>query len=70
MGTGATNLHILLVEDNPVAAKSIELKLAAEGHNVFTTDLGEEAIELVGLYDYDIVLLDLSLADMNGMDVL
>jgi two-component system cell cycle response regulator CtrA len=63
-------MHILLVEDNEVAAKSIELKLVAEGHSVFTTDLGEEAIELAGVYDYDLVLLDLSLADMDGMDVL
>jgi len=63
-------MHILLVEDNEVAAKSIELKLTSEGHNVFTTDLGEEAIELVGLYDYDVVLLDLSLDDMSGLDVL
>src|SRR5437868_3737111 len=63
-------MHILLVEDNEVTARSIELKLVAEGHNVFTTDLGEEAIELAGLYDYDIILLDLALADMNGLDVL
>ena len=63
-------MHILLVEDNEVAAKSIELKLTAEGHNVFITDLGEEAIELVGLYDYDVVLLDLELDDMTGLDVL
>ena len=63
-------MHILLVEDNPVAAKSIELKLVAEGHNVFTTDMGEDAIELAGLYDYDLVLLDLDLADMEGLDVL
>jgi len=63
-------MHILLVEDNEVAAKSIELKLTAEGHNVFITDLGEEAIELVGLYDYDVVLLDLELEDMTGLDVL
>jgi len=63
-------MHILLVEDNPVAAKSIELKLTAEGHNVFTTDLGEDAIELADLYDYDLVLLDLDLADMSGLEVL
>ena len=63
-------MHILLVEDNEVAAKSIELKLVAEAHNVFTTDLGEEAIELAGLYDYDLILLDLGLADMDGLDVL
>ncbi len=63
-------MHILLVEDNEVAARSIELKLTAEGHNVFSTDLGEEALELVSLYDYDIVLLDLDLGDMGGLDVL
>ncbi|THD50729.1 response regulator transcription factor [Phenylobacterium sp.] len=63
-------MHILLVEDNPVAAKSIELKLVAEGHNVFTTDLGEDAVELSSVYDYDLVLLDLDLADMEGMEVL
>jgi two-component system cell cycle response regulator CtrA len=63
-------MHILLVEDNPVAAKSIELKLVADGHNVFTTDMGEDAIELTGLYDYDLVLLDLDLSDMDGLDVL
>jgi two-component system cell cycle response regulator CtrA len=63
-------MHILLVEDNPVAAKSIELKLVAEGHNVFVTDLGEDAIELTAVYDYDLMLLDLDLADIEGLDVL
>jgi two-component system cell cycle response regulator CtrA len=63
-------MHILLVEDNPVTAKSIELKLAAEGHNVFLTDMGEDAIELAGLYDYDLMLLDLDLSDMEGLEVL
>jgi two-component system, cell cycle response regulator CtrA len=63
-------MHILLVEDNPVTARSIELKLVAEGHNAFTTDLGEDAIELAGVYDYDVVLLDLELADMSGLEVL
>ena len=63
-------MHILLVEDNPVAAKSIELKLTAEGHNVFVTDMGEDAIELTAVYDYDLVLLDLDLSDMEGLEVL
>src|SRR5436190_5558035 len=63
-------MHVLLVEDNPVGARSIEMKLTAEGHNVFTTDLGEDAIELAELYDYDVVLLDLDLTDMNGLEAL
>jgi two-component system cell cycle response regulator CtrA len=63
-------MHILLVEDNPTTAKSIEMKLVAEGHNVFTTDLGEDAIELCSVYDYDLMLLDLDLTDMEGLEVL
>ena len=63
-------MHILLVEDNEVAARSIEMKLAVEGHNTYVTDLGEEAIELAGLYDYDVILLDLGLDDMSCLDVI
>ena len=63
-------MHILLVEDNPVAAKNVELRLTAEGNNVSVTDLGEEALELAELYDYDVILLDLDLSDMAGIEVL
>ena len=63
-------MHILVVEDTPAAAKSIELRLAADGHNVATTTSGEEAVELASLYDYDLLLLDLDLPDMTGLDVL
>jgi two-component system cell cycle response regulator CtrA len=38
--------------------------------NVYATDLGEEGIDLAKLYDYDLILLDLNLPDMNGHDVL
>jgi two-component system cell cycle response regulator CtrA len=40
--------------------------LKSEGFNVYTTDLGEEGIDLGKLYDYDIILLDLNLPDMHG----
>eukprot|EP01012_Entosiphon_sulcatum_P014487 TRINITY_DN1950_c0_g1_i1.p1 TRINITY_DN1950_c0_g1~~TRINITY_DN1950_c0_g1_i1.p1 ORF type:complete len:238 (+),score=55.58 TRINITY_DN1950_c0_g1_i1:63-776(+) len=63
-------MRVLLIEDDPQISKSIELILGAEGLNVYTTDLGEEGLDLGKLYDYDIILLDLNLPDMSGFDVL
>ncbi|EKE72046.1 response regulator transcription factor CtrA [Celeribacter baekdonensis] len=63
-------MRILLVEDDPTTSKSIELMLSHANLNVYTTDLGEEGIDLAKLYDYDLILLDLGLPDMNGHDVL
>ncbi|MDQ7018468.1 MAG: response regulator transcription factor [Robiginitomaculum sp.] len=63
-------MRVLLVEDDSAIAQSIELMLKSEGFNVYTTDLGEEGVDLGKLYDYDIILLDLGLPDMPGFDVL
>jgi two-component system cell cycle response regulator CtrA len=59
-----------LIEDDPATSKSIELMLGHANFNVYTTDLGEEGIDLAKLYDYDLILLDLVLPDINGHDVL
>ena len=63
-------MRILLIEDDSSMASSIELLLKQEGFNVYTTDLGEEGVDLGKLYDYDLIVLDLSLPDMSGYDVL
>ena len=63
-------MRVLLIEDDSATAHSIELMLKTESFSVYTTDLGEEAIDLGKLYDYDIILLDLNLPDMSGFEVL
>jgi two-component system cell cycle response regulator CtrA len=63
-------MRVLLIEDDSAVAQSIELMLKSESFNVYTTDLGEEGVDLGKLYDYDIILLDLNLPDMSGYDVL
>jgi two-component system cell cycle response regulator CtrA len=52
-------MRVLLVEDDPTTTKSIEMMLTHANLNVYTTDLGEEGIDLAKLYDYDLILLDL-----------
>ena len=63
-------MRVLLVEDDPTTSRSIEMMLTHANLNVYATDLGEEGIDLAKLYDYDLILLDLNLPDMDGHEVL
>src|SRR5271157_1511411 len=63
-------MRVLLIEDDTGVAKSIELMLKVEEIYVYRTDLGEEGVDLGKIYDYDIILLDLTLPDISGYDVL
>lgn len=63
-------MRVLLIKDDNVETEAIRLALKQEGFNVFTTSLGEDGLEQAKIYDYDIVILDLSLPDMPGQAVL
>jgi two-component system cell cycle response regulator CtrA len=63
-------MRVLLVEDDSATAASIELMLRSEGFICDTTDLGEDGLEIGKLYDYDIIILDLMLPDIDGYEVL
>ncbi|MBI4030768.1 MAG: response regulator transcription factor [Proteobacteria bacterium] len=63
-------MRVLLVEDDSSTAKSIEMMLKSEGYIVDLADLGEDGLEIGKIYEYDIIILDLMLPDMDGYEVL
>ncbi|WP_041793636.1 response regulator transcription factor CtrA [Pararhodospirillum photometricum] len=63
-------MRVLVVEDDAATAKSIELVLKREGWVVDTTDSGEDGLEIGKIYDYDIMIVDLMLPDMDGLDLI
>jgi len=63
-------MRVLLIQDELVTARGVMQMLKANGGIVDHVDTGEEALELVRHYDYDIVLLDLMLPDMDGYEVM
>ncbi len=62
-------MRVLLVEDDITAARGVALMLKSTGAVVNHVDTGEEALELARHYDYDIVILDLMLPDIEGFEV-
>ncbi len=63
-------MRVLLVEDDSTTAQSIAMMLRSESYVCDTTDMGEDGLEIGKLYDYDIIILDLMLPDIDGYEVL
>jgi DNA-binding response OmpR family regulator len=62
--------RILVVDDEPGIGKILRIKLNLCGYEVITTTSGAEAIDLVSQKKPDVVLLDILMPDVTGMDVL
>lgn len=62
-------MRVLLIEDDLTTARGLSLMLKSGGAVVDQADTGEEALELARHYDYDVVILDLMLPDMEGYEV-
>lgn len=60
-------LSILIVDDNEKFSENIKDILELKGFNVYTVNSGIEAIELVKQKDYNLVLMDIKMPVMNGI---
>ena len=63
-------MRILLIEDDRAMARTIELMLDEAGFEHETASTGESALEYARTYEFDAILLDLSLPDIHGQEVL
>lgn len=63
-------MRVLVIEDDALTAQSIEFALAPEGIICDKAHLGKEGLEIGQLYDYDLIILDLLLPDIDGYEVL
>ncbi|MBP5856064.1 response regulator transcription factor [Marivibrio halodurans] len=63
-------MRVLLVEDDDLTARSVEMMLQSEGFVVDTSDMGEDGLEIGKIYEYDLIILDIMLPDIDGYEVL
>ncbi len=62
-------MKVLVVEDDPAVRRSLERSLAFEGYEVVTATDGVEGLEAVDLHAPDVVVLDLGLPRLDGLEV-
>jgi CheY-like chemotaxis protein len=70
MGGDAMAYRVLVVDDNPAVRKAFSLSLEETGYAVETAESGEEGLERLGSGRFHLVLLDLKMPGMNGIETL
>ncbi|HZH29499.1 MAG TPA: sigma-54 dependent transcriptional regulator [Pyrinomonadaceae bacterium] len=63
-------ISVLLVDDDPLLRRLVAEQLARSGFEMASAMSGEEAIEALQATDYDVVLLDMRMNGMSGLDAL
>ena len=63
-------MRVLYVEDDLGLAQAVETMLIVDGHSCHLATTGEDAVRLAQVYDYDVILLDVALPDIDGYEVI
>lgn len=63
-------MKILIAEDDPITLKIMEMKLKRDGHEVTVTTNGREAISLITINDFDLVITDIMMPYTSGLEIL
>ena len=61
---------VLVVDDEPQILRALRINLRVRHYDVHTAGSGSEALEVAAKYPPDLVILDLGLPDLNGVDVI
>jgi len=62
--------RILVLDDDPIVTLSCKRILGAEGYSISTVEKGEDALNKLAKEDFDLLISDVRLPDINGMEVL
>lgn len=63
------NNNILVVDDEKELRDLLEINLKNEGYNVFKASSGEEALEILDREEINLIVLDIMMPDMDGLEV-
>ena len=66
----AKRATLMIVDDDPAVLETMELALTWKGYDVVTAESGEAAASAVQTVDVDLVLTDLRMAEMNGLQTM
>ncbi len=67
-GEESAALNILLVEDKPMNQKLVKAYLDKKGHNTYIASNGKEALEIYSSVQLDLILMDINMPVMNGLE--
>ena len=66
----ADNIKVLIIDDEPSVRSTLEMLLKSEGHEPHVADDGQQALERISKQEFDVVLLDIRMPGLSGIDVL